>query len=111
MYAAKRYISKYTTTVRLLHIKKGKRFLSLYVMFEVFEKYLLAACKLSPDDLASIREAGTFKNLRKWQSVLHDGETWRSICFITSGCLRLYRFDDNGTDHTVRFGIENWWIG
>ena len=80
-------------------------------MFDVFEKYLLGFCEISDDDLSSIREASTSKNLRKWQSLLHDGETWKSICFISSGCFRLYRFDADGNDHTVRFGIENWWIG
>ena len=80
-------------------------------MFEVFEKYLQGFCAISENDLESIRRAGMPKNLRKWQSLLHDGETWKSICFISSGCLRLYRFDEDGNDHTVRFGIENWWIG
>ena len=80
-------------------------------MFEVFEKYLLGFCEISENDLMAIREASTSKNLRKWQSLLHDGEIWKSMCFISSGCFRLYRFDDDGNDHTVRFGIENWWIG
>ncbi|MBS1659955.1 MAG: Crp/Fnr family transcriptional regulator [Bacteroidetes bacterium] len=80
-------------------------------MSEAFEKYLRESCKISDEDLQSILDASTSKNLRKWQSLLHDGETWKSICFISSGCLRLYRFDDDGNDHTVRFGIENWWIG
>ncbi|MFY1045980.1 hypothetical protein [Chryseobacterium sp. GP-SGM7] len=26
------------------------------------------------------------------------------------GCCRLYRFGEDGTDHTMRFGIENWWM-
>jgi CRP-like cAMP-binding protein len=80
-------------------------------MFEVFEKYLLGFCKISDDDLTSIRQESTSKNLRKWQSLLHDGEKWKSVCFISSGCCRLYRYDEEGNDHTVRFGIEHWWIG
>jgi CRP-like cAMP-binding protein len=79
-------------------------------MFETFETYLHQFCEISPQDLQSIRDAATPKNLRKRQSLLHDGEIWRSICFISSGCCRLYRYDHNGVDHTVRFGIDNWWI-
>lgn len=79
-------------------------------MFDVFEKYLQAFGQFSTGELQAIKDAATPKNLRKWQSLLHDGESWRSICFISSGCCRLYRYDDNGVDHTVRFGIENWWI-
>jgi len=80
-------------------------------MFNVFEKYLLQFCELSIPELEMIRQAAIVKSLRKWQSLLHDGETWSQICFITSGCFRLYRFDSDGNDHTVRFGVENWWIG
>ena len=79
-------------------------------MFEVFEKYLRAWVYISDDELELIRKASKERTLRKWQSLLHDGEVWKINCFITSGCFRLYRFDEAGTDHTLRFGVENWWI-
>lgn len=79
-------------------------------MFEAFEKYLRSWVEISDEELEIIRAASTEKSLRKWQSILHDGEVWRITCFITSGCFRLYRFDKDGTDHTLRFGVENWWI-
>lgn len=79
-------------------------------MFETFEKYLREFVDISEEDLSVIRAAGITKTLRKWQSLLHDGEVWKCMCFITSGCFRLYRYDKNGTDHTVRFAVENWWI-
>lgn len=79
-------------------------------MFEVFEKYLREWVQISDEEMATIRSASIEKNIRKWQSILHDGEVWRITCFITSGCFRLYRFGKDGTDHTLRFGVENWWI-
>ena len=79
-------------------------------MFEVFESYLRNWTAISDEEMDLIRSAGTGKRLRKWQSILHDGEIWKINCFITSGCFRLYRFGPDGTDHTLRFGIENWWI-
>lgn len=79
-------------------------------MFEVFEKYLREWVEISDEEMAIIRSASTEKSIRKWQSILHDGEVWRITCFITSGCFRLYRFGKDGTDHTLRFGVENWWI-
>lgn len=79
-------------------------------MFEVFEKYLREWVEISDNDLAIVRKTGTERSLRKWQSILHDGEVWKINCFITSGCFRLYRFGKDGTDHTLRFGVENWWI-
>ncbi|GAA4919503.1 Crp/Fnr family transcriptional regulator [Mucilaginibacter defluvii] len=79
-------------------------------MFEVFEKYLRGFAEVSNEEMARIEQAAQIKKIRKWQSVLHDGEVWRSMCFIADGCCRLYRYDKNGTDHTVRFGVEHWWM-
>lgn len=79
-------------------------------MFTVFQNYLREWVALSEEELQRIRAAGSEKSLRKWQSILHDGEVWKSNCFITSGCCRLYRFGKDGTDHTMRFGVENWWM-
>lgn len=79
-------------------------------MFDVFEKYLKDWIDVSQDELSIIEAASSRRSLRKWQSILHDGEVWKINCFIASGCCRLYRFDKDGTDHTLRFGVENWWI-
>ncbi len=79
-------------------------------MFNVFEKYLRSWTNISDEEMDLIRAASTEKKIRKWQSILHDGEVWKSNCFITSGCFRLYRYSPDGVDHTLRFGIENWWI-
>jgi CRP-like cAMP-binding protein len=79
-------------------------------MFETFEKHLSQWAAFTEAELQLIRAASTEKKIRKWQSLLHDGEIWKINCFITSGCFRLYRFSADGVDHTLRFGIENWWI-
>lgn len=79
-------------------------------MTEVFEKYLRSSVVTSDEDIATILSFGTIKKLRKSQSLLHDGEIWRKMCFISGGCCRLYRFDKNGDEYTVRFGVENWWM-
>ena len=79
-------------------------------MFDVFDNYLRAWVAISPQELQLIRDASSEKALRKWQSILHDGEVWKTNCFIASGCCRLYRFGKDGTDHTMRFGVENWWM-
>ncbi len=79
-------------------------------MFDVFEKYLRQWVSVSDEEMALIRAASMERKLRKWQSILHEGEVWKITCFITTGCFRLYRFSADGTDHTLRFGVENWWI-
>jgi CRP-like cAMP-binding protein len=79
-------------------------------MFSPFKTYLEQFADISEDQIRMICEAGMERTLRKSQSLLHDGEIWNYNCFIISGCFRLYRFGEDGTDHTMRFGIENWWM-
>jgi len=79
-------------------------------MFEVFTKYLRQKIDISDADLETVRLASKVIKLRKWQSILHEGEVWRMNCFIAAGCMRVYRTADDGTEHTIRFGIENWWV-
>jgi len=79
-------------------------------MFSQFKTYLEQFTEIPGDQILMICEAGTERTLRKSQSLLHDGEVWNYNCFIISGCFRLYRFGEDGTDHTMRFGIENWWM-
>lgn len=79
-------------------------------MFDVFEMYINQKVAISTKELELIKAESVQKKLRKWQSILHEGEVWRSTCFISAGCCRLYRFGEDGTDHTLRFGVDNWWI-
>jgi len=79
-------------------------------MFSLVKSYLEQFTEISEDQIRIICEAGMERTLRKSQSLLHDGEVWNYNCFIISGCFRLYRFGEDGTDHTMRFGIENWWM-
>ena len=79
-------------------------------MFEAFEKHLRNHVEISDEDMERICAASVKRSIRKWQPLLQDGEVWRINCFIATGCFRLYRFSDDGTDHTLRFGVDNWWI-
>jgi CRP-like cAMP-binding protein len=78
-------------------------------MFDVFAQYIRQQAALTEAELDVLRARSTLRRLRKWQSLLHEGEIWRLNCFIASGCCRLYRFSEDGIDHTLRFAIENWW--
>jgi len=42
--------------------------------------------------------------------LLRRGEVCHSIAFVVRGCLRLYRLDDEGGEHVLRFAVENWWM-
>lgn len=48
--------------------------------------------------------------MRKRQYLLQAAEVCRYENFAIKGCLRAYTLDDSGEEHSVTFGIEDWWI-
>jgi CRP-like cAMP-binding protein len=51
------------------------------------------------------------KKLKRKEFLLRPGEVCKTENFITKGCLRAYTVDENGFEHILMFGIEDWWIG
>jgi CRP-like cAMP-binding protein len=79
-------------------------------MFEHFASYLRETADLAAEELAAVRAVSIEKRLRRKQYLLQEGEVCHHNCFIIKGCLRLYRVSDDGVEHILRFGVENWWI-
>ena len=80
-------------------------------MYEVFQQYIDDKISLTNTEAASIREYALLKKIRKRQYILQEGDVWKYDAFIAKGCLRTYSIDENGIEHLISFGIENWWIG
>lgn len=51
------------------------------------------------------------KKLRRKEFLLKQGDTCKTENFIVKGCLRTYTIDDDGFEHIIMFGIEDWWVG
>lgn len=51
------------------------------------------------------------KRIKRKDYLLRQGEICRTENFIVQGCLRAYSIDENGFEHIVLFGIEDWWVG
>lgn len=51
------------------------------------------------------------KLIRRKDFLLQPGEICKTENFIVMGCLRTYSVDQDGVEHIVMFGIEDWWVG
>ena len=51
------------------------------------------------------------KKLKRKEFLLVQGDICKTENFIVKGCMRTYTIDDNGFEHIVMFGIEDWWVG
>lgn len=79
-------------------------------MVEAFRNYLLAKAPFTEAELAQLAAAATPQHLKRRQVLLHRGEVCHAIAFVVRGCLRLYRTNEAGEEHILRFAAENWWV-
>src|ERR1700712_1388541 len=50
------------------------------------------------------------KKIKKKQFIVQPDFVCTHRSYILKGAMRAYLIDGNGQDHTVSFGIEDWWI-
>ncbi|MGI4865172.1 MAG: Crp/Fnr family transcriptional regulator [Janthinobacterium lividum] len=79
-------------------------------MVDFFVNYLTARGTFTSADLEQIAAATLVKQLKRRQFLLQQGDVCRSMAFVVSGCLRLYRTGDDALEHILRFAPENWWL-
>jgi CRP-like cAMP-binding protein len=53
----------------------------------------------------------TVKKLKKKEFLLRQGEIARYDYFTTKGCLKIYKIDENGSEHISMFAVKDWWSG
>jgi len=80
-------------------------------MYDNFQKYMDRKIVLLQEQSDWIRSLSVVTKLRKHQYLLQMGDVCRNHAFVTKGCLRSYSMDSDGIEHTVKFAVENWWIG
>ncbi|GAA4780855.1 Crp/Fnr family transcriptional regulator [Olivibacter ginsenosidimutans] len=51
------------------------------------------------------------KTIKRKSFLLRQGEPCKTENFIIKGCTRTYTVDENGFEHIVMFGVEDWWVG
>lgn len=47
---------------------------------------------------------------KKHQYILQEGEVANKEYWIIKGCLKSFFLDEDGKEHILQFGMENWWI-
>ena len=79
-------------------------------MSEPFRKYLTSKAAFTDEELEQMEAGAVVKKLKRREFLLRQGDVCRDMAFVVSGCLRLYRTDNEAQEHIMRFAIENWWI-
>lgn len=75
----------------------------LYTYFEQFEF-------LTEEERKVLSDAFQSSRIKKRQFIVQPGFTTKHRNFIVEGAFRSYVVGENGSDHTISFAIEDWWI-
>ena len=52
----------------------------------------------------------TQNNVEKKAHLMRIGDRLLHEYFVLSGCLQMYFVDNEGTEHTIQFAINGWWL-
>ena len=66
--------------------------------------------QLDDEAAGQVMKSFTRFDLQKKESVVSEGELCPRIYFVVKGCLRMIYLDEKGTEQTIQFALENWWM-
>ncbi|WP_413532077.1 Crp/Fnr family transcriptional regulator [Empedobacter brevis] len=75
---------------------------------ENYKKHLSSIIDLTEEQWTKIESALVVKHYKKNEFIMQPGEYSENYFFVESGVIRSYTIDDNGKEHVLQFGIENW---
>ncbi|MEG0698185.1 MAG: Crp/Fnr family transcriptional regulator, partial [Algoriella sp.] len=75
---------------------------------ENYKKHLLSIVHLTEEQWNKIENALVVKKFKKNEFILVPGEYSEDYFFVESGVIRSYTIDENGKEHVLQFGTENW---
>ncbi len=73
-------------------------------------KKIKSSIQLSSEAEQYLQSISLEKTFSKGSILIREGQNVNNIYFVTDGCLRSYCTDKKGKEHTLLFGIKNWWI-
>jgi len=75
-------------------------------LFEHINRYVTID-KIEFQEIAKYFEK---RSVKKKEPLYEPGNKPLGHYFVLSGCLQLYIVEEGGTEHTLQFAIDNWWI-
>ena len=74
------------------------------------QKHIKKHTQISDENLEKFSNAFTLQKVVKKEFLLKEGEICQFEGFVTGGCFKVFHSDQNGTEHTLYFAIEDWWV-
>jgi CRP-like cAMP-binding protein len=78
----------------------------LYYMYALYFQIFNTKVALTEEDQELIKHYLTVKKLRRKQYLLQEEDVCKTVAFVEKGALRLYKTNEDGSEHIVQFGLE-----
>lgn len=78
--------------------------------FSAIVNYVSRHIELTEEEIFYYTSLLRIKKVKKKQFIVQPDFICGHRTYILKGAMRAYMMDSNGQEHTVSFGIEDWWI-
>ncbi|MFP3835303.1 Crp/Fnr family transcriptional regulator [Chryseobacterium sp. SIMBA_028] len=79
-------------------------------MFDQLYKNINRYIDLSEEEFGEFTSRFQYKNFKKKDVVLKEGDYCLFEGFVLNGCFKVYYLNEEGFEQTLYFAIEGWWI-
>jgi len=79
-------------------------------MFEAIDNYAARYISFTKEEIGLFNTLLQYKRVPKKTFLLQEGEVCRFEAYINAGCIRTYYIKETGTEVTLQFAIEDWWV-
>ena len=77
---------------------------------DVLRKHIALKVDISPSDFDKYVELTTYKEIKKGEFFLREGQVAKYQAFLMRGVMASYSIDNKGEKHVVQIAIEGHWI-
>ena len=75
-------------------------------MYDLYFQIFNSKIPLTEEEQELIKKYLTLKKLRKKQYLLQEEDICKCVAFVEKGALRLYKVNEDGSEHIVQFALE-----
>jgi CRP/FNR family transcriptional regulator len=79
-------------------------------MFTALFDHIQKFATLDSEEMDTLESCLNISKIKKKEHLLKEGQVCNTMYFVTKGCARQYIINSKGTEQTLQFAIENWWI-
>ncbi|WCT12074.1 Crp/Fnr family transcriptional regulator [Mucilaginibacter jinjuensis] len=77
---------------------------------ELLINHIQQRVRLNPEEAELLLPYFTLKKYKKKQFVVQPDFVAKYRSYVIEGAFRAYVIGEDGEEHTIQFGIEDWWI-